>query len=335
MPTNRQWILRARPTGLVKESDFELRESPVPAVDDGQALIRVTCISFDPAMRAWLDDRPSYVPPVGLGDVMRATAVGRVIESRDPRLAVGALVQGMFGWQEYAIAGAKSGAMFPAMPLPEGVTPTLALGTCGITGLTAYFGLFEIGAPKPGQTVVVSGAAGATGSVAAQLARIHGCRVVGIAGGPDKCRWLVETAKLDAAIDYKHDDVRKKLKELCPKGVDVYFDNVGGEILEHVLDRLAMRARVVLCGAISGYNETRPGPRNLSALVVKRARMEGFIVLDYMPRFAEGTAKLIDWVARGEIAHAEDIQHGIENAPRTLLRLFEGKNLGKQLLSLE
>ena len=332
--TNRQWLLRARPVGMVKESDFELRESPLPAVKDGEALVRVLYVGFDPAMRGWMEDRPSYIPPVGLGEVMRAGGVGQIVESRSPDYAVGDLVQGMFGWQEYGIAG--RGGLMGATKVPKGMPPTWPLGVCGITGLTAYFGLLDLGKPKAGETVVVSGAAGATGSVAAQIAKIQGCRVVGIAGGAEKCRWLTETAHLDAAIDYKREDVAQRLRELCPKGIDVYFDNVGGEILDAALANLAQRARVVLCGGISGYNEATPapGPRNLMNLVITRSRMEGFIVIDYVPRFAEGAAKLAQWVAEGKLAHAEDVQRGIENAPKTFLRLFQGKNLGKQLLQV-
>jgi hypothetical protein len=324
--TNRQWLLRARPVGLVKPSDFELVESPRPAPKDGEALVRVLYVSFDPAMRGWMEDRPSYIPPVALGEVMRAGAVGQVIESRNPAYAVGDFVQGMFGWQEYALAG--GGGLMPATPLPKGMPLTWPLGVCGITGLTAYFGLLDLGKPKPGETVVVSGAAGATGSVAAQIARIQGCRAIGIAGGSEKCRWLTDVAKLDAAIDYKRENVAARLRELCPNGIDVYFDNVGGEILDAVL--------VVLCGGISAYNEATPppGPRNLMNLVITRSRMEGFIVIDYLARFGEGAAKLAEWVAAGKLAHAEDVQSGLENAPQTFLRLFQGKNLGKQLLKV-
>ena len=332
--TNRQWLLRARPVGMVKESDFELREAPLPSLKDGEALVRVLYVGFDPAMRGWMEDRPSYIPPVGLGEVMRAGGVGQIVESRRSDLKVGDAVQGMFGWQEYSIAA--PGGLMSATPLPKGMPLTWPLGACGITGLTAYFGLLDLGKPKAGETVVVSGAAGATGSVAAQIAKIQGCRVVGIAGGAEKCRWLTEQAHLDAAIDYKREDVARRLRELCPKGIDVYFDNVGGEILDAALANLAQRARIVLCGGISGYNEATPapGPRNLLNVVVTRSRMEGFIVIDYARRFAEGAAKLAQWVAEGKLAHAEDVQRGIENAPKTFLRLFQGKNLGKQLLQV-
>jgi NADPH-dependent curcumin reductase CurA len=318
----------------VKASDFELRESSVPVPAEGQALIRVLYLSFDPAMRGWMEDRPSYLPPVGLGEVMRASAVGQVIESKNPKLKVGDLVQGMFGWQEYALS-AMSG-FGAAQVLPKGIPLTWPLSVCGGTGLTAYFGLLDLGKPVAGETVVISGAAGATGSVAGQIAKIHGCRVIGIAGGAQKCRWLTEHAHFDAAIDYKSENFTQRLQELCPQGINVYFDNVGGEILEAALANLAQRARVVLCGSISGYNEAtpRPGPRNLINLVVTRSRMEGFIVIDYLSRATEAVTQLVQWTAEGKITNAEDIQEGIENVPTTFLRLFAGKNLGKQLLKL-
>jgi hypothetical protein len=317
---------------MVKETDFAFGETPVPQPGDGQVLVRVLYLSFDPTQRGWIEDRPSYLPPVQIGEVMRASAVGEVIESKHTGFVKGDLVQGLFGWQDYALV---PGAMLGAK-IPPGVPPTWSLGVLGITGLTAYFGMLDLGKPKAGETVVVSGAAGATGSVAGQIAKLQGARVVGIAGGPSKCAWLTKEAKFDAAIDYKHEDVTAKLRELCPKGIDVYFDNVGGEILDAVLGQIAMRARVVLCGGISGYNEATPppGPRNLMNLVVQRARMEGFIILDSVARFGEGVAKLSAWVRNGDIVHQEDIQHGLENAPRTLLRLFTGANTGKQILQL-
>jgi hypothetical protein len=331
---NRQWLLAARPKGMVKESDFRWHEGPRPRAGEGEVLVRVRYVSFDPAMRGWMEDRPSYIPPVGIGEVMRAGAVGEVVESRHPDFAPGELVQGLFGWQDYALVpGALLGR---SAKIPAGTPPTLVLGVLGITGLTAYFGMLDLGRPKPGETVVVSGAAGATGSVAGQIAKIEGARVVGIAGGAKKCEWLVKQAHYDAAIDYKRDDVAARLGELCPKGVDVFFDNVGGAILDAALARLALRARVVLCGGISGYNEATPppGPRNLMNLVIQRARMEGFIVIDYLARFAEGAAALAAWVREGRITHQEDVQRGLENAPRTFLRLFRGENRGKQLLQL-
>ena len=326
---NRQWLLAKRPVGMVGAANFEFREVPAPAPGPGEILVKSLYLSFDPAMRGWMEDRPSYIPPVGIGEVMRAGAVGQVVESNDESLPVGTFVSGMFGWQEYAIAGGGR-----VTPIAAGTPLTWPLGVLGITGLTAYFGMLDLGQPKPGETVVVSGAAGATGSIAAQIARIRGARAVGIAGGAEMCARLRDAARLHAAIDYKSEDVGARLSAECPNGIDVYFDNVGGEILDAVLARIALRARIVLCGGISGYNEKEPppGPRNLMNIVRQRARMEGLIVLDYAPRFAEATAQLAAWVRAGELAHREDVQEGIENAVRTFLRLFSGENLGKQLL---
>ena len=332
--TNRQWLLASRPVGMVTEANFEFRESPLPEPADGEVLIRNLYVSFDPAMRGWMEDRESYLPPVAIGEPMRAGCVGQVVESKNANFAVGDLVQGMFGWQEYAI-GAASGLAAPTK-VPAGMPMTLPLGAMGVTGFTAYFGLLDLGEPKPGETVVVSGAAGATGQVAAQIARIKGCRVIGIAGGEEKCRWLREQARVDATVDYKNEDVEARLQELCPNGIDVYFDNVGGRMLEIVLGLIAMNARIVLCGGISGYNDEKPtpGPNNIMNLVLQRGRMQGFIVLDYLARAAEAVSDLGTWIKEGEIAYTEDIQEGIENAPQTFFRLFEGRNLGKQLLKL-
>jgi hypothetical protein len=327
---NRQWRLRARPVGMVKESDFELVESPRPSAGAGEALVRNLYLAFEPAMRGWMEDRPSYIPPVGLGEVMRGMTVGQVVESKRPGLAPGDLVSAMGGWQEWFAAGTGLNK------LPPGTDPTLALSVLGITGLTAYFGMLDIGRPRAGETVVVSGAAGATGSVAGQIAKLQGCRVVGIAGGAPKCAWLTGEAHFDAAIDYKREDVASRLAALAPSGIHVYFDNVGGPILDAVLAQIAERARIVLCGGISAYNlvEPPPGPRNLMNLVIRRGRMEGFIVIDYAARFPEATAALAKWVAEGRIAYRVDVQKGIENAPRAFQRLFRGENFGKQLLQL-
>lgn len=335
MPTtNRQWLLARRPHGMVGDDVFRAVETPLPALDAGQVLVKNLFLSFDPTQRGWIEDRPSYMPPVAIGEVMRASSVGEVLESRDPNFAVGDIVQGLGGWQEYCIANASG--PFGISKLPAGIPPSWFLGVLGVTGLTAYFGLLDLGQPKAGETVLVSGAAGATGSIAGQIARIKGARAVGIAGGVDKCRWLVEGAQFDAAIDYKAEQVATRIGETCPKGVDVYFDNVGGSILEAALDHIAMHARVVLCGGISGYNDTTPapGPRNLMNLVVQRARMEGFIVIDYFDRMAPAVEELIGWISAGKLVHQEDIQRGFENIPATLRRLFTGQNLGKQLLAL-
>ncbi len=333
MAFNRQLVLARRPAGLVQDDDFELREEKVPAPGPDQALVRVLWLGFDPTQRGWLNDVPGYMPPVGIGEVMRASAVGQVIESNTPQLVVGRFVQGMFGWQDWAVTGAE--VPF-GVKVPDGVAPTKALGVLGITGLTAYFGLLDIGQPNAGDTVVVSGAAGATGSVAGQIARIQGCRTIGIAGGQQKCAWVTETAGFDACIDYKSEDVKKRLAQLCPQGIDIYFDNVGGDILDACLAHLAMKARVVLCGGISSYNATElpPGPKNIMMLIIRRARMEGFLILDFAHRYAEAAGELAAWYQAGQLRDAEDIQEGLENAPATLRRLFEGRNLGKQLLKV-
>ncbi|HEX8795881.1 MAG TPA: NADP-dependent oxidoreductase [Polyangiaceae bacterium] len=334
LPTNRQWRLASRPTGMVDDSCFRWAEEPAPAPSkDGDILVRNLYLSMDPTQRGWIA-RDTYLPAVAIGDVMRSSAAGRVVESRDPAFAPGDVVVGLFGWQDYALT--RNGAERPLTKLPPGLPVELAMSALGVTGITAYFGVLDVGKAKAGETFVVSGAAGATGSVAGQIARIQGCRVVGIAGGPDKCEWLLKEAKFDAAIDYKNENVGARLRELCPKGIDVYFDNVGGEQLDDALANLAMRGRVVLCGAIATYNdaELRPGPKNYLNLLLKRGRMEGFIVLDYLPRALEAVMQLWTWVREGKIVDRVDVQQGLENAPKTLRRLFEGKNQGKQLLKI-
>jgi hypothetical protein len=260
--------------------------------------------------------------------------VTQVVESRHPDYAVGDLVQTLGGWQDFQVVDGAAG--FGQFKLPDGITPQQALGVLGTTGQTAYFGMLDLGQPKPGETVLVSGAAGATGSVAGQIARIKDARVVGIAGGPEKCSWLKDVARFDEVIDYKSENVDQRIGELCPNKVDVFFDNVGGDILEAALNHINLRARVVLCGGIANYNATepQPGPTNLMNLVIMRARMEGFIVIDYMDRFGEGVEALMGWLASGELIHRDDVQEGFENIPATLNRLFTGKNIGKQLLKL-
>ena len=334
---NRQWRLAKRPVGMVQESDFELHEEPLESVADGEILIRSLYLAFEPAMRGWLNDEKSYLPPVGIGEVMRSSAVGQVVESRNPDFAEGDLVHGMFGWQEYCRSDTVPGAMGGVSRVPDGIEPYLVLSALGGTGLTAYFGMLEIGQPKQGDVVVVSGAAGATGSVAGQIARIHGAgKVIGIAGGEEKCRWLTGEARFTTAIDYKSEDVRKRLKEECGDQINVYFDNVGGDILDAVLVNMALNGRIALCGGISAYNEKElpPGPRNYMQLVIRRCTMQGFLLLDYFPRARQAIDDLSKWIASGELVHAEDIQEGFENTPKTFQRLFQGKNLGKQLLKL-
>lgn len=334
---NGQWRLRARPVGMVKESDFEYVEEPVPELGENEFLVRNIYFAFEPAMRGWINEGESYVPPVQLGEVMRAGTVGQVVESNNPDFQPGEYVSGMMGWQEYAVSDGSPGVMGRLAKVPDGVEPKLVLSALGGTGLTAYFGMLDIGEPKAGDVIVVSGAAGATGSVAGQIGRIKGAaKVVGIAGGPEKCKWLTGDLGFDAAIDYKSEDVAARLKQECPQGINIFFDNVGGDILEAALDNMAMNGRIVLCGGISSYNteELPPGPRNYMQLVIMRCRMEGFILIDYFDRAAEAVQELAGWIASGQLKHAEDVQEGIENTPKTFLRLFEGKNIGKQLLKI-
>ncbi len=331
---NRQWLLRSRPSGMVEESSFELNETAPPSPDEGEFVVRNLYLSLDPAMRTWMTDARSYIPPVGIGEVMRGACVSRVVESRHPDYSPGEVVTGVFGWQDFALS--DGGGAIPVSKVPEGVPPTMPLGVLGITSLTAYFGLKEIAKPKEGDTVAVSGAAGATGSVTGQLAKFWGCTVIGIAGGPEKCAWLTDELNFDAAIDYKSDDVSKRLRELTDgKGVDVFWDNVGGSILEAGLANLAMHARVVLCGAISNYNADQPaGPRNYMNLLVRRSRMEGFVVFDYFARVNEAMAELVPLVMEGKIRHREDVRDGLESAPSALVDLYTGANTGKLLVKI-
>lgn len=331
---NRQFLLAARPSGMVKESDLKYRESPLPEPGEGQVLIETLYISVDPSMRGQMENRADYVAPLEIGDVMRAGAVGRVVRSRNPELPEGALVSGSLGMQDYALSDGRNP---PLRRFDDNIDPTAALGVLGGTGMTAYFGVLDIGRPKPGDTVVVSGAAGATGSVAGQIARIQGCRVIGIAGGGAKCSWLTDELGFHGAIDYKHEDVGTALDRLCPDGIDVYFDNVGGDILDLCLARIATGARVVICGGISRYNATGElaGPKNYFNLVFRRARMEGFIVLDYADRFDEASRQMRDWIETGEIRHQVTVVEGFNELPRTLIRLFEGFNTGKLMVRID
>ncbi len=329
---NRQWRLAARPNGLPVAADWEFRSEAVPEPADGQMLVRVLYVSLDPAMRGWMNDRRSYVPPVGIGEVMRAGGAGRVIVSRHPGFSAGDHVTGTFGVQEYALSDG-AGVMKVAV---DRAPLTKYLSVLGMPGVTAYFGLLEIGRPVSGETVVVSAASGAVGQVVGQIAKIKGCRVVGIAGGAEKCRFIVDEFGYDAAIDYKNEDVRTALREQCPKRVNVYFDNVGGDILDAVLTTLARHARIVVCGSISQYNNQGPmrGPANYMALLVDRARMEGFVVFDYAGRYAEAAAEMAGWMAEGRLRSVEDVDTGIEHFPDTLLKLYSGENFGKLILGV-
>jgi NADPH-dependent curcumin reductase CurA len=334
--TNDQFLLAARPVGMPKDSDWQRAAPPLAELAEGEVRVKILYISLDPAMRGWMNDARSYVRPVAIGEVMRAGGVGVVVESKSQQFAVGEHVMGVMGVQRYWQGPADDkGAMLakvdPAMaPLPAW------LNALGMPGMTAYFGLIEVGQPKAGDTVVVSGAAGAVGMTVGQVAKHLGCRVVGIAGGEDKCRFVVEELGFDACIDYKAGPVHAGLKQHCPQGVDVYFDNVGGEILDAVLTRINMKARIVICGAISQYNATDAvkGPANYLALLVNRARMEGMLVTDYAARYPEGVATLARWMKEGSFKNREHIVEGFETFPSTLLMLFKGENLGKLVLKV-
>ena len=331
---NRQVRLAARPVGMPKRSDWTYIEEALPEPAEGQLTVKVSHLSLDPAMRGWMNEGKSYIRPVGIGEVMRAGGAGKVVASKHPDFRVGDEVAGTFGVQEYAISDGKG---VQKVDTRFAKLPTY-LGVLGIPGMTAYFGLLDIGKPKPGETVVVSGAAGAVGSVVGQIAKIKGCRVVGIAGGGDKCRVAADEWGFDAMIDYKSEDVKAALKTHCPDGIHVYFDNVGGEILDAALARLALHARVVICGAISQYNSTGPmtGPSNYMMLLVARASMTGFVIFDHADRYGEAIAELSTWLAAGRLRSVEHtVTADIESFPGMLGRLFAGANTGKLVLELE
>jgi NADPH-dependent curcumin reductase CurA len=330
MAINQKWILKERPTGLVDDSNFLFIEEDLPEINDGEILIQTEYLSVDPTQRMWLTDMPGYLPPIQIDEVIRSGGMGRVIASKNERFNEGELVNGFVGWQTHLISDGKGFKKVPEL-LP---IPTM-LNVLGLTGITAYFGLLDIGQPKEGETVVVSGAAGATGSVVAQIAKIKGCNVIGIAGGEEKCGWLEECG-LDHIIDYKATKATKEIRRIAENGIDIYFDNVGGPLLEAVLYQINQKARIVICGAISNYASTDlpVGPRNLSSLIINRAKMEGFLVLDYLDRTDEAIQELSKWLTEGKIKHREDVQEGIENCPTTLNRLFTGQNIGKQILKI-
>jgi NADPH-dependent curcumin reductase CurA len=332
--TNRHIVLATRPSGMVDEATTRLEEGPQPVPGAGQALVRVRYLSMDPTIRTWMDDAPGYLPPIALGETVRGAGIAEVVVSNSDRYAVGDLVVGLTGWQDYAIADENAASM---QVIPPGIDPPLVLSVLGVTGMTAYFGMMDVGRVTEGDTVVVSGAAGATGSIAGQIARIKGAaKVVGIAGTPEKCAWIVDELGFDAAVNYKTDNVAASLRALCPGGIDLYYDNVGGDILDTCLAQLAMRGRIVMCGAISVYNEKSrpPGPRNISNLIIKRARMEGFLVLDYLDRFLEAQIDMVRWLAEGRVKHAEHIVEGLEHAPDALNLLFTGGNTGKVIVKV-
>ena len=331
---NRRLVLAERPTGMIDESTVRIDEADVPQPGSGEALARVRFLSIDPTIRTWMDDAPGYLPPIGIDEVVRGAGIAEVVQSNCDRYSPGDLLFGMTGWQDYLIADEGERAM---QPLPPGVSPQVALGLFGITGMTAYFGLLDVGRLKEGDVVVVSGAAGATGSTVGQIAKLKGAgEVIGIAGGPEKCSWIVDELGFSAAIDYKNENVSARLRELAPDGIDLYFDNVGGEILDACLGQLAMRGRVVLCGAIATYNDrgSMRGPANYRSLIIRRGRMEGFIIIDYIGRFPEAQMEMAGWLASGQIKSAEHIVEGLERAPEALNLLFTGGNTGKVIVQV-
>ena len=330
---NRQWRLAARPEGTFKDSDFKWTEEPVRDLEDGEMLVHNKYISLDPTNRGWASDRDTYLPAVKLGDVMRGGTIGVVEESRNANFKVGEHVSGLLGWQEYAVT---NGAGLSKLPDNPAIPLTAYMGLFGHIGLTAYYGLLDVCQPKAGETLVVSGAAGAVGSLVGQIGKIKGLRVVGIAGSDDKCRWLTEELGFDAAINYKTENVSEALKRACPNGIDVYFENVGGAILDAVLAQINIGARISVCGLISQYNATEPapGPYNLAMLIIKRARMQGFLVTDYMDRAQEAMSELGGWLMQGKIKYRVDVVEGLEQTPRAINKLFDGSNQGKLVVKI-
>ena len=319
---------------MFTDSCFEVIEARVPEPGDGEAVVKIEYFSLDPAMRGWVRDERSYLPPVQLGDVMRSGAAGHVVASNNPELPVGAAVMGMLGWQEHALIGGNTGAM--ANVLPEGIDLLDSLSIFGSTGITAYFGLLDIGQPKEGDTIVVSGAAGGVGSIAGQIGKIVGCRVVGIAGTKEKCSWVVDELGFDACIDYRTENVADALADKCPNGVDVYFDNVGGDILDAALQNMNDFGRIVACGMISRYNDAdpEPGPRHITNIVKRRLRMQGFIVIDFWARFAEAAMQLAVWAGEGKLKNRVQVVDGFLSAPTAVNMLFTGANTGKLVVKL-
>ena len=333
---NRQIILAQRPVGLVDSSTTELVETPRPVCGPDEALIKVGTLSIDPTIRTWMNDAPGYMVPIGIGDVIRSGGVGVVVESKTPHYHAGDVVSGVTNWQEWVLASREN--KFTIIPKGLGLNVATVMNVLGTTGITAYFGLLDVGKFKSGDVVVVSGAGGATGSVVGQIANARGAKkVVGIAGGPQKCAEVVEFYGFDECLDYREENLSRRLRTACPDGIDIYFDNVGGEILDAALANIAMRGRIVVCGAISQYNamEQPRGVANTSMLIVKRARMEGFLVFDYAPRFLDAQMELAGMVHNGSLVHHEHLVHGLEKAPDALNLLFSGGNHGKTLVVVD
>jgi NADPH-dependent curcumin reductase CurA len=334
MPANRQWILRNRPSGEISTRDLEFVTSQTRELHEGEVLIRNIYLSLDPTNRIWMSDQDQYLPPVQIGEVMRGGVIGVVEASRSDRFRPGAVVNpGLGGWEDYTIANADGVSPVPLIP---GVPLTAFMSVLGATGLTAYFGLLDIGKPQPGETVVVSAAAGAVGSIVGQIAKLKGCRVIGIAGGPRKCRWIVDELGFDGAVDYKSEEVGAALDRLCPNGVDIDFENVGGPIMDAVLSRMNLFGRMALCGMISTYNtmDPIPGPSDFARVLMRRLLIKGFIVIDYLPRAGEAFAELAPWVASGKLQWKAHVVDGLENAVDGVKRLFTGDHDGKLLIGV-
>lgn len=327
------WCLASRPVGLAKTSDFTWSEVAVPEVMPGQLRVRNVYLSLDPTNRGWINPNPTYMPPVQIGEVVRGLGLGVVEESRNPSFNEGDLVQGLLGWQVYQVSdgeGLSSVPRIPSLPL------TAYLGALGHIGLTAYFGLLDIGKPKAGETLVVTAAAGAVGSLVGQIGKMKGCRVVGIAGSDEKCNWLKEDLGFDSTINYKSANIEEALREACPDGIDVDFENVGGRILDTILGQINLRARIVVCGLISQYNATRPvaGPYNFPNVLIRRARVEGFIVLDYLDRSSEALSEMAEWLVSGKLKYRVEVVQGVESAPTALNKLFDGSHTGKLIVQV-
>lgn len=331
---NRQYILASRPRGLPTPEEVPMQESPVPVAGEGEIVIRNLYISLDPAIRGWMSDEPSYIEPIPIGTKVWATGIGRVVDSQSPDFEVGDIALGMNAWEDYTLCAAEAATKIEDT---MGLSLTTFLSILGATGLTSYFGLLDVGKPRPGEVLLVSGAAGAVGSVVGQIGKLKGCRVIGIAGGEEKCRWIREECGFDDVIDYKAcDDLTAAIAEKCPDGVDIYWENVGGEMLDAVLMNLAERARIVFCGWIATYNdeEKRPGPKNLWQLLAKSARMEGFVVKSYIPQFPEGIAAMAEWLQEGKLVYKEHVVEGLENALDAFHMLFDGRNTGKLIIKI-
>jgi len=327
------WCLASRPVGLAKTSDFAWSEVAVPKVMQGQLRVRNVYLSLDPTNRGWINPNPTYMPPVQIGEVVRGLGLGVVEESRNPSFNEGDLVQGLLGWQVYQVSEGEGFSIVPRIPsLPL----TAYLGALGHIGLTAYFGLLDIGKPKVGETIVVTAAAGAVGSLVGQIGKMKGCRVVGIAGSDEKCSWLKEDLGFDGAINYKSANLDEALRESCPDGIDIDFENVGGRIMDTILGQINLGARIVLCGLISQYNSTRPvsGPYNFPNVLIRRARVEGFIVLDYLDRSNEALSEMAEWLVSGKLKYRVEVVQGLESAPTALNKLFDGSHNGKLIVQV-